>query len=610
MAVRPEISSPRNDSGIGSLTSSGLLDQSQVTLLAKHSETEDIGGLINCQDFKVDKSTNTISIGSGSEIDQLSVVTELGNQKRKIIQVSGASGAGKKTLVKQVAYCFQYSKCLHSFDCMLIFNEDGVDRIVGAEQTPKVQNTQQNKEPISQETIMNSSGLRWLIVFQFGENFLDKLPPGSTPRRILEREILPEGTILYVCLASQVEDVQSFVKVDQRYALQGFTIPGMKHYLRSHQSQPEKILSYIEQNQLVSLCTNPLVCAKLSEKRFEQPSTLAHFFYNLICALLFHYLDSDEKAEVGSSGRMRLENLPDSTEAVFRAICLLAVEHMQSGHRCTNRDESQQFLSSFVLKLSGVSVEDILRFGLVESTLHSKSAYKFRDPKIAQFLAAYYLYRQPPLNQLYFLYKNTLPLFLSGFKLWLRIFFGLIGGDYMAHLTLYNPTKLMMNTVIDVLVNCIELNSKSDYRYNLIECIHELQERSLLRKLASRHPAVLSFSVSVYNFNVCVQTVVSALINKSGCSEWTISTSSDNTKYAVLIKEQVRGVSIITTVNESVGEKIHISPKRAAAAVAKMYRDADGSKRSQSSEEKTEKFNQFCCRSVREILQKSVPSLQ
>ena len=363
-----------------------------------------------------------------------------------------------------------------------------------------------------------------------------------------------------------------------------------------------KILSYLKCNQLESLQTNPLVFNKIVQlfcarsSRYEKPKTLTDFLYKLVSALVFHYLDTEEKASIGSSSRLSLECLPESVGAAFDGVCLLAFEHMLHGHECTYRDASQHFLSTkFSLTLPCL--------GLVDVAVHSRFAYEFLDPVILEFLAAFNLHKQPPLNQISILYQKISSLFSCQYKLWLQLFFGLVGCDYIRYVSLLNSTKLMLNTVIDALVYSLELNNDPEHRYTLIKCIYENQEKSLLRKLASKHPAVLSFSVGAREFDKCVQPV-STLMNKSGCAEWIVSTAAENRWVVDKIKDNTHNIIITMNCNVENNEIISFSPKRSSSVVAKMYKDGDRSHQTLSEEEKAEKLNQFSCRAVREILQR------
>ena len=565
------------------------------------------------QDFKHDKRTDNIYIDSDTEIDESSFAASLDNMKNCALVVSGSCGSGKAMLIRELTHCFQSTKSLNSFEKMLLINTCVHKKIFVAETAQELARIQKFQEPISEQTMVNSSGFRCLVAIVCGEDFIDKVESSLTLKRILKREYLPECTILLVCPTSQVEDVGSMLKVDHHYTLQGFTDPGRDHFLELHCCS--EILVFLQQNQLLDLCNKPQVCVTIASmfskaERSKQPKNLTVFLYTLISAQLFRSFDSEEKSVIGSVDQVRLEKLPESVDATFEATCLLAKEHVLRGHKCIDREESQQFLSSFSLELSAVSLKDVFRLGLVDVAIHPKSkcVYRFIDQTVVQFLTAFYLYKQPPLNQVMFLYKYSPTLLKNDFVLWLQIFFRLVGEDYTAHLTPYNPTKFMINTLVDVLVNSLELNDDHKNRYILIKCVHELQEKSQFRKLASKHPAILNFSVSAQELNNDIQPVLSLFTNlKSSSTEWIVNTSSKNMDLVMRLKHQVRGVPIIINTDEADDTYVYLSPRRTSAEVTRMYRDVDSSKQLMSCEEKTEKFNQFCCRAVREILQRVFP---
>ena len=547
------------------------------------------------------EETWNITAFPGDEKCVSSFSDELESPKSRSIIISGVPGAGKTSLVNDIVNRWHSSESLHSFEhIMVIFSKCENDRI----------GRQEQRETIPQHEL-NSSGKSWLFIFhQCGTDFIDKLPSGSLVKGILAGQVLHEATLLFICMPSEVEQIGSLVKIDCCYTLHGFTLTGLERYLQTHSNYSSEILSYLQCNQLTNLCSNPLVCTKIVQifqgRRFEEPKTLTDFLCKLVSALVFHHLDPEEKASIGSSSQLSLECLPEPAAAAFDGACLLAYEHMLYGHKCANRDESQHFLSTFCLKLPGISLNEICRFGLVNAFAHSGYVYEFLDPIINEFLTAFYFYKQLPLNQVTLLYHKTLFFLSTNYKLWIQIFFGLVGDDYSKHTSLFNPTKLMLNTVIDVLVHSLELNYEAEYRYTLIKCIIENQETSLLRKLASKHPAVLSFSVSVNELNKSIKPV-STLINKSGCSEWTVSTCSANRWVVDKIKESTTSscsMTIAVNLDHGSSEVVYFSPQRSALAVQKMYRDGDSSLRNLSKEEKVEKLNLFCCRAVKEILQR------
>ena len=603
--VKSDISSLPDDSVLSSAQSNYATQQSQQSKDAKLDDNFLAFWPKKCAawipksgvfDFKVNHRSERIEIGSDSQLSQTSLSVLLSDCGTCSILVSGSSGTGKSTLKTQLSDQFQ-SRSM-TFSHMMIFNEL-------EQQFTKLEDNKVIKT--SQEDITATDGLHCLVIFECSSDFMDKVSKDEMVKKILERKMLPKSTVLCICAPSQVEQIKSITKINHHFILEGFTKSGVEKYLQSHNPHSDEILSYLQHNQLEALCTNPLICTKIVEifqgRRFEEPKTLTDFLCKLVSALVFHYIDPEEKASIGSSSQLSLECLPESVGAAFDGVCLLAYKHMLYGHKCANRYDSRHFLSTFSLKLPGISLNEMYRLGLVDASTHSEHVYDFVDSVIIEFLAAFYLHKQLPLNQIAVLYQKTSSLLSTPYKRWLQLFFGLVGGDYSKHVTLFNPTKLMLNTVIDVLVHSLELNYDARYRYTLINCIYENQEKSLFRKLASKHPAVLSFSVDVSEFDKCVQPV-STLLNKSGCAEWKVSTASKNKWVIDKIKVISRNLVILINLNIDNSEIITFSPNRSSSGVEKMYRDGDRSHQTLSEVDKAEKLNHFSCRAVREILQR------
>ena len=393
---------------------------------------------------------------------------------------------------------------------------------------------------------------------------------------------------------------------------------GVKHYIKTKVTRryADVLLTFLEQNDLLSICENPLACSVVikifKDQGFRLPKTNTDFLCKVVSGLVEFYLDPEEKASLSSS--IQLECLPESAQTAVDAMCKLAIQHLITGHKCTSLEDSQNFLSSFELNLSTTSLKDGFRFGLVavetvsEASSTTQTAYKFLDQSILEFLAVLYLHKLPPQNQLFFLAKHAQNMLHNGFSKWLKFYYGLTGEDHMQHVN-YNPTKLMISTVTDLLVYTLELSSNHEHRYTLIECLHEAQEPSLLRKLSTKHPEVLTFSVRVEDFALW-KGAVSTLINKSGSSVWHVETNDKNERTVNRLKTLTPKVTIVSESGKSSDkdDTLVLSPKLDSSGMKKLYKQAGSSSlSSDTGKERAEKLNSFCCRAVRDILQRILP---
>ena len=519
--------------------------------------------------------------------------------------VSGIVGAGKSALVNYVKHCFQSKKCLQKFSMIMFINTPDCAELSELKTIAELLNLC----GLDAASLENSDSSMWLVLISLDhcdKNFADKLAHDSIVRGILGRKVLPQATVLIMCRPHQLNEVESLAKVYHHYSLEGFSQAEMMKYLSESVPSESKLLSTLQQNQLDDL-VNPLAWSILIKMfdSVEKPKTITYLVYKLVCGLIEHALDADEIAAL-RAGKIQLEKLSETVEAVFEAICYLAMEHLLTGCKCAGYKESLQFLSSFSLKLSKLSLNDCFRFGLVDLATGRSYAYQFIHPLVTEFLAGFYLRKLPPVNQLTFLFKNSLKLFENGYTHWLTFFFGLTSDIYTSSQTAFvNPTKLMMNSVVDVLVDSLKLNTDSKYRCALIRSLNEAQEKSIFRKLSSKHSLVLTFSMSVGIFDSCVDSVVS-IISNSGMANWIITTSPRNKQLALTLKAKVESVSIVVIYDDSVIDRLDITPKRNSAELDRLYRESDQTSE-RTPQESMEKLNQLVCRAVREILQRVFP---
>ena len=537
----------------------------------------------------------------------------LESSKSKLVLIDGVPGVGKTTLAKSLSVLSKENKALHEFELVLCIPLGHCSEVKTFEDFAKVLQL-----GIDSEEMMATLGENLLFIF----DGFDEMSPDSSNNpfvySILNRSTFPHSTILVTSRPSAVEKLRVTAKVDYHYKLEGFSTGGVSDYVRKNSLRRnfESLWEFLKLNNLINICKNPLVTSIvlkiLQEGRFHLPKTITDIFYKLVSGLVEHYLDPEEKAS-----SIQLECLPESAQTALEAMCKLAIEHMITGHKCTSLVESRQFLSSFALKLSTTSLKHGFRFGLVEmfsdesvseasSTI--QAAYKFLDPSILEFLAALYLHKLPPQNQLFFLAKHAKNMLRNGFSKWLKFYYGFTGEDHMQHVS-YNPTKLMISTVTDLLVYTLDLSSNHEHRYTLIECLHEAQEPSMLRKLSSKHPEVLTFSVRVDD-SASWEGAVSTLINKSGSSVWHVETNDKNERTVNRLKTLTPKVKIISESGKSLDkdDSLILGPKLDSSGMKKVYKQAESSSfSSDTDKERAEKLNSFCCRAVRDILQRILP---
>ena len=127
---------------------------------------------------------------------------------------------------------------------------------------------------------------------------------------------------------------------------------------------------------------------------------------------------------------------------------------------------------------------------------------------------------------------------------------------------------------------------------------------------AARHNPILPQRTSSLQNYMATCPSVSTLINKSGSSVWHVETNDKNERTVNRLKTLTPKVKIVSESGKSLDkdDSLVLGPKLDLSGMKKVYKQAESSTfSSDTDKERADKLNSFCCRAVRDILQRILP---
>ena len=403
------------------------------------------------------------------------------------------------------------------------------------------------------------------------------------------RDVMKHYTIqgFFTATVEEDDDIKQFFKIITKF------------------KESKQINALLEEHSVLrEMCKIPLICTELLNvlkvKKFRTLQlTLTRIVYEIICAIM-----SRECNKFGE-GEVRIDSLhspPEEYKKSVQVISELALADLTD----MTKHNSMIFLSTFCLENQISSLDEIEKLGMVEFCKHpsvcadiKKALYWFLVPPIRDFFAAFALHNWPPLDQLYFLTEHVRELLSGEYHGWLQFFYGLSvqKGDE------YNPTRMMMASLNELLVHCLNLEEESLHLRVFSKCLMETQESTLWKKLGVKCSKIFDIELLIGEDKSITSLV--DMINHSGFKEWIIEFHPDNSGF-VRNFALYTGIPIVQHENTSLSNQtIQLKPRSITSASSRRQRTTGESIQGDSeSQDERFKLDLLYCRAIREILQR------
>ena len=526
----------------------------------------------------------------------------LNHSTSEVILIDGCIGSGKSSLLH---YLIETEHVFH-YEVILIFNQDKVCQKIQSlceiAEHLKVSESQlcDDIEGAETRTLIVVDGFDKLVK----QNYWHK----TVIANILSRKFFPLSTILVLSRPSGTAQLKNLVHVHQHFQLKGFISNNPTNMFSPLKFQEHWIAVLREQHPEIFNCEIPVVANLLCQFFMQEKDTnktLTDIFIFIITELI--------KREMNQQGQMintnlQLLDMPQNICDDFENVCKLAFESKLNCNTLKTSEQVGIFISSFNLN-NTFSLSENETFSLVEDVEDNTSTtgvlcrITFLHPLIQEFLAAYHLYLQPPLDQLVLIHQYILYLIScrpDSVDYLLPFFFGLTWRKSCV-LDL-NPTKLMLNTLIEFPFSCLELEKADMFEYSLtlMLCIAETKDSDLWKKCVGKLGNDLCLQLSSKDIKKHKWTIAN-MVTCSKVQEWNIHASNFSISDELELYIGVRlNKVMVTSMKRTV---IKLSPKVVSEAASKKQREIG--KFTQYPDKVVAFMNHFQCRAVREILQRA-----
>ena len=221
--------------------------------------------------------------------------------------------------------------------------------------------------------------------------------------------------------------------------------------------------------------------------------------------------------------------------------------------------------------------------------------YWFLTLKFVTSWQLFFLSQCPPLDQLFFLSVHAKSLIKKGYSGWLQFFYGLT----VQHEAEYNPTRMMMGSLNELVAYCLDLNEPMQLVI-FIQCISETKEPNLWKKFVSKNANFLNISLSAGDVKMIAVDLVN-LIGNSGCRDWVVEVSPKHSSIIEELKAYFTTVTVELKIQVSLGDEIKLWPKVALAGGG-ANKPPQLTSTEGNAEQKILKIGILICRAIREIV--------
>ena len=294
----------------------------------------------------------------------------------------------------------------------------------------------------------------------------------------------------------------------------------------------DRMMEYIRYNCL-ELCKIPgLITIILKAFRTKSPETFTKMVERLVIMLINNHI---KEYNLSYGVIESLSNLPDEISSHFSLVCKLAYLLIENdSDSCGYMEFSKLItLNTFYPSIS----QENIGLGLLQLDSLDGDSYKFVHLTIQEFLATYYIAKEPLLDQVLMLNKLLLKKERTFFtdarcsRLY-KFYFG------MVHLLEYkdssNAVKSKFETVcamrglLEAIGSKLCIDDEQDIQTIkltfLYQLLHECQDANMVRKFMSKRERYLKLSLDPTKLPEPLINIITFIILHSGISKWQIDT--------------------------------------------------------------------------------------
>ena len=391
----------------------------------------------------------------------------------QFVLVEGAPGIGKSVLLKEIAYRWSTKQILHKFKLVLLvcLRDPAMQQISllddllqsfckGDKRAPKIAS-------ICSEYLFGNYGKDIVFLFDGYDEYPEALQKKSFIADIIKRRVLSQCGLIISSRPHASVNLQEQATV--RVEILGFTAAEREHYIETTlEGQPEKkkeIKQYLDKHSTIgSLCFIPfniLVLLYIYKQETSLPTNATELYNHFICLTICRYLSRcgyDLQDTITD-----LSNLPEPCSKVIQQLSKFSLEALNNNKLIFSLDEIKKACPDIVAIPGAIN-----GFGLLQAVKHlgltgRTMTFNFVHSSIQEYLAAYYITKLPPNEELKIIKENFWSDFhLNTFSMYIALTRGQ-HSSFKIFLSGGNEAIAISNEFLDDKIKC----------FRLYHCFHE-----------------------------------------------------------------------------------------------------------------------------------------
>ena len=342
--------------------------------------------------------------------------------------------------------------------------------------------------------------------------------------QLLLKSILPDCAIVIAVQYSSIETVTNHMVNYKLFEMKGLRTEDVHEVMLKMGRElnlkfMDRMIDYVRSDPyLLDMCCNPSVILNVWEvfkmNNCQCPKTTA--------SLLNAIVD----IRIAKSSNASSDKLLTEREDHFQCICSIAFR------TCIQEEFNKQEFSSLCLEECIPGTGPLIGLGLMQFLNHNgKISCKFIHKAVKLYLAALHIHRQPIFDQAYLTLKITelsQHRYDQDYELMLIFFCGIAHTKSVKTASI-NVAKMILYPLLESIADKLSFKEESDHSNKLffLNCLHEAQESSLVRKFLTRRQHLLTIVFNNHMFSESKLQMLSYCIANSGIKRWKVEAIPD-----------------------------------------------------------------------------------